>query len=224
MMSAGSFATRFTKIDDLTRPDHSYLTSNDECYFLGEYTARAGYTHGPTNDLISNFKKTMDRQGRSEWRYKGRAIREASKAFLNGLGGSDSKYLNLWTFVPMPPSKAKGDPLYDDRLLKMLAAMRGNPPLDIRELVIQSESTESAHELNVRPHPTDIEARYRIDDNLTEPNPSTIAVIDDVLTTGAHYRAAHSVLSARFPDAEIKGLFIARRVIPPIEFDAPDDF
>ena len=223
MMSAVTFATKFTKIDDLTRSDHSHLTQNDECFFLGEYMARAGYEHGPTNDLISNFKKTMDRQNRPEWRYKKRAINQAAKAFLNGLGGVESSYLNLWTFVPIPPSKAKDDPLYDDRMLRMLKAIRSNPPLDIRELIIQSESTQSAHESDVRPQPTEIESLYRIDDNLTEPYPSTIAVIDDVLTTGAHYRAAHSVLSARFPSVEIKGLFIARRAVPPV-FGDPDDF
>ena len=41
--------------------------------------------------------------------------------------------------------------------------------------------------------------------------PEFIAVVDDVLTTGAHYRAAKSLLSARFPGTRIAGLFIARR-------------
>jgi len=36
MTSAGTFPQRLTKIDDLVRPDHFYLTPADECYFLGE--------------------------------------------------------------------------------------------------------------------------------------------------------------------------------------------
>jgi hypothetical protein len=37
--------------------------------------------------------------------------------------------------------------------------------------------------------------------------------LDDVLTTGAHFRAAKRVLHARFPQAQIIGLFVARRAI-----------
>ena len=57
-----------------------------------------------------------------------------------------------------------------------------------------------------------IESRYRIDDALATPRPESIAIVDDVLTTGAHFRAASSLLPARFPTVEIVGLFIARRV------------
>ena len=39
MISGGTFPQKFTKIDDLTRPDHYYLTEGDACYFIGEYTA-----------------------------------------------------------------------------------------------------------------------------------------------------------------------------------------
>ena len=60
MTSASTFPQRLTKIDDLARPDHFYLTADDECYFLGEYTARKGFAFSPTNQLILNFKKSMD--------------------------------------------------------------------------------------------------------------------------------------------------------------------
>ena len=54
-------------------------------------------------------------------------------------------------------------------------------------------------------------ALYRLDEALTEPMPRIVAFIDDLLTTGAHFRAAKSVVSTRFPDVAIIGLFIARR-------------
>jgi hypothetical protein len=62
--SRGTLPQRLTKIDDLTRPDHSYLTANDDCYFIGEYTARRGFAFSSTNNLILNFKKPMDRRNR----------------------------------------------------------------------------------------------------------------------------------------------------------------
>ena len=218
MKSAGTFAHRFTRIDDLTRPDHWYLVEDDSCYFLGEYTARQGYAYSDTNQLIINFKKSMDRRELPEWRYKEVAIQQAAEAFRKGL---NPEALDRLTFVPIPPSKAKDDPLYDDRVTRMLRRIRPEPPLDIREVIVQTKSTGAAHGLEDRPRPREIEALYRIDESLTAPPPRTIAVVDDILTTGGHFRAAHAMLSARFPAIAIVGLFIARRV--PNTAD-PDEF
>jgi hypothetical protein len=75
MTSANSsFPRRLTKIDELTRPDHSFLDGEDSCYFLGEYSARQGFAHSATNNLIMNLKKPMDRRGTSQWQWKERAI------------------------------------------------------------------------------------------------------------------------------------------------------
>ena len=70
MTSGNIFPSRFTKVDDLNLQDHSYLNDIDICYFIGEYTARKGFAYSNTNNLILNFKKTRDRQGRPEWCYK----------------------------------------------------------------------------------------------------------------------------------------------------------
>jgi hypothetical protein len=139
MTSAGTFPQRLTKIDDLARPDHFYLTPADECYFLGEYTARKGYAFSATNQLILNFKKSMDKRGTAQWRYKERAIDEAAAAFRVAL---NKEWLDSATLVPVPPSKSKNDPLYDDRLVRMVRGIRGQPALDVRELVLQRASRQ----------------------------------------------------------------------------------
>ena len=82
---SSSFPNRFTKIDELTLPDHSFLTSDDVCYYIGEYTARKNFSYSPTNQLIYNFKKPMERKNSSDWKYKGSAIREAAMAMRNAL-------------------------------------------------------------------------------------------------------------------------------------------
>ena len=64
MTSELSFPQRLSKIDDLMRCDHVYLDDSDQCYFLGEYTARMGFAYSATNNLILNFKKSVDRRGR----------------------------------------------------------------------------------------------------------------------------------------------------------------
>lgn len=58
----------------------------------------------------------------------------------------------------------------------------------------------------------ELKAVYRINEALAEPAPAIIGIVDDVLTAGRHFRAMSDVLSARFPEAAITGLFIARRV------------
>jgi len=210
--SDNTFPNRLTKIDALTLPDHSFLTATDDCYFLGEYTARGGFSYSATNDLISNFKKSMDRREHpSEWRYKGLAIAKAAGAFRSALGDSG---LDLLTFVPVPPSKAKEDPSYDDRMERMIREIRPEKPVDLRELVIQPASTEADHELpegEQRLRPEERESLYLIDETLAQPLMNQIAVVDDMLTTGAHFKAAKSLLSKRFPGVTIIGLFIARR-------------
>lgn len=219
-MSDDTFPRRLTRIDALVRPDHGYLTEEDHCYFIGEYTARRGFAYSASNNLLLNFKKGMDRRGRPEWRYKTKAIQEAASAFRAALADGD---LDQLTFVPIPPSKAKGDPLYDDRLVQMLHSIRPTPPLDVRELVVQTESVVPAHERDERPGPRDIEALYRIDNTLLERCRQTVAVVDDMLTTGAHFRAAKSVIVRELVEATVVGLFLVRRVPDTVDLDGFED-
>lgn len=208
MTSNSTFPRRLTKIDDLTRPDHSYLTGEDTCYFLGEYTARRGFAFSVTNDVILNFKKSVSRRGRAEWQYKDWAIRYAAAAFRAAI---DDRALDSLTFVPVPPSKTKDDPLYDDRLVQLLQAIRPDSPLDVRELVMQIRSTEAAHDSAMRPTPETLAELYQVDRSLFVSAPTEIAIVDDVLTTGAHFRAVKLVLERELPGTRIIGLFIARR-------------
>jgi predicted amidophosphoribosyltransferase len=115
--------------------------------------------------------------------------------------------------VPIPPSKGKGDPLYDDRISLIVKKIREHPPVDVRELIIQTQSTVAAHLSPTRLRPSDLETIYSLDEALLTPPIAQIAIVDDVLTTGAHFKAVKSMLSNRLPNAKIIGLFIARRAI-----------
>ena len=102
--------------------------------------------------------------------------------------------------------------LYDDRLVRMLKAIRATPALDVRELIIQTRSTDAVHDQTTRPRPEQIEAIYQVDTSLKTTTPSVIGLFDDILTTGAHFRAAQAVLQRAFPSVRVIGVFIARRV------------
>jgi hypothetical protein len=197
-----------TKIDDLTFPDHYRLDGTDECYFVGEYTARAGYSYSATNDLIHNLKKGMERRDRPEWRYKTWAIATASLQLRDSL---NPDYLRVAPFIPVPPCRAKDDPLYDDRMVQVLQQFGNN--VDVRELIVQSESYDASHGVAAsRPGPDELYQRYQIDQTLIEPVPRSIAIVDDVLTTGAHFKATQRILNEIFPGVPLIGLFLARRV------------
>ena len=196
MTSGSTYPRQLTKIDDLTRPDHSYLTAADECYFLGEYTARKGFAFSTTNNLIINLKKPVDRQGRPEWPYKARAIQTAAEALRTALNDNARQTL---TFVPVPPSRAKTDPLYDDRLVQMLRSVWPGQAVDVRELVVQPQSSDAAHDRDDRPKPAELEARYVIDRGLLRLPPQAIAVVDDMVTTGAHFVGSGTCCGGSFP-------------------------
>ena len=85
MTSGSIFPLRLTKIDALTLPDHSYLTAEDTCYFLGEYTARKGFAFSATNGVVLNFKKPVSKRPLPEWQYKEQAIARVGAAFRNAL-------------------------------------------------------------------------------------------------------------------------------------------
>ena len=204
------FPRRLTEIDDLTRKDHYYLDPEDDCFYLGEYTARQGFAFSDTNQLILNLKKKPDRKGRPEWRYKEQAIVNVGRALRQNF--KEDWLTTVPTLVPIPPSKAKTDPMYDDRILRVLQVMGEGLNLDIREIVLQRESTAAAHEQDDRPTPADLIANYYIDENMAAPPPSYVAVFDDLLTAGSHFKAVKQLLLDRYPDVAVGGFFIARRV------------
>lgn len=200
---------RLQKIDELSLPNHCNICEDDECYFIISYTSGKGYNYNHENSLISNLKKGMDKKGKPEWGYKIKAIKECAR-YLKEVDIPSAFSKNI-TLVPIPPSKAKSDPEYDDRLSQVLHEAFGDE-LDIRELIIQKESTQSSHTSDEKRDPKKIAQNYEINEVEAKEVKNCIILFDDVLTTGAHFKVAKSVLLESFPNCKIKGLFIARRI------------
>lgn len=208
---------KLQRIDELTRPEHSFLDEDDECLFLREYTAGAGYTYGETNNLISNLKKKMDRRGRPEWTYKEQAIKTAGRELRKALKTTLEKHRDHLTIVPMPPSLTKGNALYDDRMRQIVDIVTRGLGCDVRELVVQTRDMQAAHLIpsgSPRPRPEDWFAVYEVDETLAIPPPRNILVLDDVLTVGAHFVGIKRRLRERFPElGKVIGCFYARRAV-----------
>lgn len=217
--SESTSAFRVIRIDESLRQEHSYLTADDECFCLGEYHPRVGFNAGPVNNLISNYKKSVTKRDLAEYEHKERAILRVA-ALVKGV--INAKAIKTCTIVPIPPSKAKTDPLYDDRLTRSLRAV--DPDLDFRELLFTKQSMRAHHEFRAgekRPTPAELYATLGIDEACLQiPLKKTIIVFDDLITNGTHFRACKKLLLERLPNRTVVGLFIGRVKRP----DVLDDF
>ncbi len=204
---------RLTKIDESLQELHYHLSEDDSCYFLFEYTSGQGFGYSATNQLIANIKKSPLTRNTLQWRYKTRDMGQCSVDLARALPDSVKAQL---TFVPVPPSKARDHVEHDDRMKQICEGI--GEGVDVRELVYQTASTRASHENDERITVEELMEVYAIDEARCDPVPAAIAIIDDVITAGTHYRAMADTLRTRFPDTQIIGVFIARRVYP----DEPD--
>lgn len=221
MTSSNNSRLRLLKIEKADLDLHYFLSDADECYYIYEYTSGRNYDFSPVNSLINNLKKCPERfRGTASWKYKEGAVRQCGEAFKATL---HPKFIEEATLVPVPPSKTKDDPKYDDRMIRVAKSFSS----DVRSMVIQTESTTASH-LAGDGQRTSIEELvrlYEIDETLTAPAPKIIAIVDDVVTNGRHFVAMKRVLQTRFPKVPIIGLFVARRVFPTeAEIDVDDLF
>lgn len=206
-------------IDDSNRAAHYYLTPDDECYFLHEFTARKGYGYSPGNQFIFNFKKSPTKRHEAHYQHKLQAIANAI-ALYRGLFDQVAGIYDGCTFAPIPPSKLPGHPEYDDRMWQVVRGVCEGKGADAREIIRQTDSYEAAHLAGAgaqRIKPAELQVLYELD---AMPPKSTVLLFDDVLSAGCHFRAAKSVILADYPETQVMGIFLARRVLT----DPIDDF
>jgi hypothetical protein len=209
------------RIDELTRGEHPRLLPDDVVFYFGDYTARARYDHSACNQLVFNIKKPMLYRETGQWYYKKKAIEDCARlvapSVVNSLG-------NI-SFVPIPPSKVKGDTGYDDRIVQMMSQVfsPSGEKAQILELVTQKVSRDAAHETGVRPTVDELKSNYQLDASLLPHVRQNLIIVDDVLTNGTSFRAMSDILKLALPNHSIFGLFIARTVHPPFDPSVFDD-
>lgn len=213
---------RLTLVGDLERPDHYHLPADAACLFWGEYTpyehtGGKKWNYSATNRLMSNFKMRMDRVGQTGWHYKAEAIQTVVRALANMWLWADVMRQHQLAVVPVPPSKARTDPMYDPRMLQVLQgiAQQSGLPLDIRDCLSFSGANVASHVAGSRPTPDQLYQDLTIDPVAANAanQPDVIVILDDMLTTGAHYAAVARKLREHFPNAHMIGMFVARRIV-----------
>jgi predicted amidophosphoribosyltransferase len=200
------------QIDESLLEEHSLLMPEDRCYFFGDYAGKQGFSHSPMNNMMHNFKKPVDRKNKlDEWQYKEKAIRDIADLLISI---RQWEKLRSYTWIPMPSSKSYTDQRYDDRLMKVFNLIKEKEKnLDVRELLKIQLSRPSLHEpgnrrLSVEEHMKNL----TFDESQKNPVPQNIVIFDDVITTGASFKAAQTILQRSYPTVRIVGIFIARSV------------
>ncbi len=202
------------RIDALTRPQHAHLLDDDLCYYLHEYTPTGGSAplhYSAVNQLIINFKINPLQHHRLH--HKNDAIKKCVTDFRGALlprlatlgHGSVS-------FVPVPPSKVKSHPEYDDRVLRLAREVAAGTSIEVAELIIQSASYAPSHLASssgaARMQPSNLRQLYALSGGTPRSN---VFIFDDMITAGSHFRACKDILQQSHPNIRIFGIFIARR-------------
>lgn len=192
--------------------DCYYLDVKDKCYYLGDYTPRGGYSCSEINQLIANLKKSVLKKGSGEYYYKINAIKSCAEYIGRFIEANKNSNIII---IPVPPSASNDNELYDDRMMEIATlAACGQRNAAVYEFVEQVHSTEAVHSSNAsRLTPKQLKENYRVVPGFSLPsNIDAVFILDDVLTTGSHFRAIKDMLLEECPHLsnKIYGLFIAK--------------
>jgi len=182
------------------------LQDGDECFYARDYIAEGGYKASEANQLISNFKKEVSKRGRPEWRYKVDSITQ----FAN----------ELYSIIPsdfvvahIPSSKRKADADYDSRLDDVLRELKGfNSTLTIVEpFTVKNTLIKTSYggERKQSVFYNNLQWQGGLPAGL-----QSIILVDDVITSGAHFKACKQLLTEKLPQLKVYGVFWAKTVWP----------
>lgn len=203
------------KIDRLTQGGASCLSPDDLCYFYMD-RFRGGWDRSKANQLISNLKKPLSKKGRSEYYYKGLAITE----FAHDLAVRLSKYKGAREqaiLIAMPPSQCRDNVDYDDRIAQVVEVASDQAGIDWCD-PFDMVADEAPSHLGGTRSPDALMRRIVLNgDTVRLRDKSVFMLVDDVLTSGAHYVACRRILDRAYLGRRILGLFWAKQL--PEEYD-----
>jgi hypothetical protein len=103
-----------------------------------------------------------------------------------------------------------GDPEYDNRLARVLSTAFHGWKSDVRDTLKLTRSTLADHESAERLAYDELLGITAATESMnTGPRP-IVVILDDVLNSGKHFKVAQQRVRERYPDVDIRGLFLAR--------------
>lgn len=175
------------------------------CYYARDYISKAGgFNRCITNSAILNFKKSPIADGQQ---YRTQAINLFAQEAQLLIDCKDNK---TFTVTAIPSSKSKDDPNYDNRFEDFFNVLRVlRPCIKVQWPVRIKNSTDPTHLAKGIRDPKIIASNY-IYHGLTSDLPDSLLVFDDVLTTGAHFRAFKDFIRSSGYAGNVYGIFWAK--------------
>lgn len=183
-----------------------FLSEDDVCFFAREYIIGGSYQESEANRLILNFKKPPEKREKREWWYKQDAARQFAREVAALLRGMTSE--SAVAFIPT--SKASDDPQYDPRFDMMAETLKQLlPEVRVETPIIRPRTCRPLHGGE---QTRQVRLVY---DSLGWKGfrmqlPGLVFLVDDVVTSGSHFKACQRLIREHHAAMHVIGLFWAR--------------
>jgi len=192
-------------------PEHQKFT----LLYGRTYTVGEGFDFSETNQYILNLKMSPLVENKSRLKYKQEAIRQFADEVIELFKEIMTEDISF-VIIPIPPSKTKLDSAYDDRMEQV--AKRISNYFNEIDYIPLLETKTSKESFSKSRRSRNWEYIY---DNLSVNNvllnsdleDKEIILIDDVLTSGAHFYAARQKLMDYSLNCDC-GIFWAKSYYP----------
>jgi hypothetical protein len=182
-----------------------FILQEDEVYYAREYISKGGFKSSEANQLIMNLKKPVSRRGQRDWYYKEQAIDRFAKELAGALKENT-------VICAIPSSKCLTDLEYDSRLDDTLAAAKRYKASLLVEQPFVVDATSVAVHAGGSRRPDEI-YRHLVWKGFSR-EVEQVLLVDDVLTTGSHFRACKRIILEHCPNTKVAGVFWAKTVWP----------
>ena len=182
------------------------LEEDDKClYFLEYATNQDDIEHTEEVRIVRNFKMDIKYKNTNRWQFKSQAI-----SFFARIISESAIFIICRgaTIIPAPTSKPRNHPLWDNRL-DQVANILANKGRKVEYCLDTIEATTPAHHKGGSRYWKDF---YENTSYIEPLNPlkGEVWLLDDVFTSGSHFKAYKKLLQEHNPNIMIKGLFLAR--------------
>jgi len=203
---------QWRRIDRLIEATPSNLGDDDICFYYRDYID-GGYQASRSNQLVFNLKiePHNKKQNPERWSYKEKAIKQCVNDFERFFSSFIARNSGFSIcLIPVPPSKAKGDPDYDNRMVCVADSLEQiYPEVSCCDVFDVKAELEPSHLGGTRNKNT-IKGSLILQGDLPKDH-NVVFLLDDVITSGAHYCACKELLCEHYPDLRVAGLFWAKR-------------
>ena len=187
-----------------------HLKENDFLVYAREFVSGKGYQGGLTNSLILNFKKPpYKKENPPEWKHREKAVKQFAKEIELLL-----RSIKRAVLTAIPSSNKKDHPKYDNRFEDLfIEILKSHPEWIIEWPVEIKENIEPSH-ISKEKNPDVLKKNY-FWKGFKNKEPEALYIFDDIMTTGAHFRAMSDFLRENQYKGKIIGICWAKAVAPP---------